>query len=357
MVAAYVPPSRVVAKTSSGRLTAIAVATHLEMPASFAFVSKRRILYGELASGEIHLLDLAKGTDHLMYRVPDVATEGEQGLLGLALHPQFRKNHTLYAFVTRHVSGEAFNQVLRIRLNSHARTQSRALYSSAASVNHNGGVIRIGPDGKLYAFFGDHMGPANSQQLENGFGKIIRMTLSGETPRDNPFVESHVFAYGFRNSFGMAFDPLTHELWETENGPECNDEINRVVPGGNYGWGAEHTCDPSLGSPFNTNQNGPDPVLPTTWYTPTTAPTGAAFCWHCQLGPSLEGRLFFAEFNTGKVRALGLDKRRENVVSDEVVHDHEPGCILAMEPGRNGALYFSDCRGIYKLVQAPAASP
>jgi aldose sugar dehydrogenase len=182
-------------------------------------------------------------------------------------------------------------------------------------------------------------------------GKILRMNLNGRIPQDNPFPGSYIFAYGFRNSFGMEFDPKTDALWESENGPNCNDELNRVVPGGNYGWGAEWTCETPPDPPGNTNQSGADPQMPRTWYTPTTAPTGASFCSGCGLGETLEGNLFFAEFNTGNVRAVELGPMRRRVVSDRVVYRHKPGCLLTLEAGPDGALYMSDCSSIYKLVR------
>jgi glucose/arabinose dehydrogenase len=343
-------PSVSHASVPTRSLVATAVASNLEFPASFTFVGQRGILYGELASGEIRLLDLTTGADRLAFTVSGVVTEGDQGLLGLALHPHFGSNQTIFAFATRQVDGGVFDEVLRIRLGSGSGGRSSTIYRSPASPVHNGGVIRIGPDGKLYVFLGDHTVPSASQQLDNDFGKILRMNLNGGVPGDNPLLGSHIYAYGFRNSFGMAFDPLTDVLWETENGPECNDEVNRIVAGGNYGWGAEHTCDPYLGSPFNTNQNGPNPRRPRIWYTPTTAPTGVAFCRHCSLGTNAEGRLFFGEFNTGDIRALKLGPQRIAVMSDAVAYHHEPGCILAVEAAPGGALYFSDCNGIYKLA-------
>ena len=68
------------------------------------------------------------------------------------------------------------------------------------------------------------------------------MTPGGKIPADNPFPDSYAYSYGNRNSFGLAFDPETGDLWETENGPECNDELNRILPGRNYGWGPSETC-------------------------------------------------------------------------------------------------------------------
>ena len=83
------------------------------------------------------------------------------------------------------------------------------------------------------------------------------MTPAGGVPADNPIAGSRVFAFGIRNSFGFTFDPQTDSLWETENGPECNDEINLIVGGGNFGWGPSENCGGD--SPGNTNNSGPTP--------------------------------------------------------------------------------------------------
>ena len=85
-----------------------------------------------------------------------------------------------------------------------------------------------------------------------------------------------MFAYGIRNSFGFAFDPDTGDLWETENGPECNDEVNRIVAGANYGWGPSQSCP-------DTNNSGPSPRLPLVTYSTTIGIAGAVFCDGCGL--------------------------------------------------------------------------
>src|SRR5207253_952063 len=94
--------------------------------------------------------------------------------------------------------------------------------------------------------------------LTNDQGLVgLAMTPIGGVPKDNPFKGSLVYSYGHRNSFGLAFDPKTHDLWETENGPECNDEINRIIPGRNYGWGPSENCTGT--APQDTNNSGPRP--------------------------------------------------------------------------------------------------
>src|SRR6185295_2594499 len=109
--------------------------------------------------------------------------------------------------------------------------------------NHNGGMIKFGPDGKLYVVIGDNGTGANSQDPTSLAGKSLRVNPGdGSAPADNLFFSNAnpnaklVYALGIRNSFGLTFHPHTGHLWETENGPEDNDEINRIVAGGNYGW-------------------------------------------------------------------------------------------------------------------------
>src|SRR5688572_15685454 len=128
----------------------------------------------------------------------------------------------------------------------------------AAAERHNGGHISFGPDGQLYVVIGESTDPALSQDGSAYAGKVLRLSPNGSVPTDNPIPVSPLFATGVRNSFGFAFDPETGHLWETENGPECNDEINRVPRGANLGWGPSAAC---TGDARGTNADGSDVVL------------------------------------------------------------------------------------------------
>lgn len=227
----------------------------------------------------------------------------------------------------------------------------KVIYSAPASTYHNGGRILFGPDKKLYAVVGDRQDPANAQSLTNPHGKILRMTAAGKVPGDNPFPGSLVWSYGTRNSYGFTFDPQTRSLWETENGPECNDELNRIVRARNYGWGPSETCSSPPPAPSNTNRDGPYPQLPASFYTPTVAPTGAVFCSGCGLGSANEGTLFYGTFNTRQIRWVTLDAHRHAVTAEAVAYTNPSG-VLSMERAPSGALYFSDQSGIYELVSS-----
>jgi glucose/arabinose dehydrogenase len=181
------------------------------------------------------------------------------------------------------------------------------------------------------------------------------MTANGRAAPGNPFINSttrdrRIFAFGIRNSFGFTFDPQTGKLWQSENGPECNDEINRIPKGANMGWGPRETCSGT--APRNTNNSGPTPrILPKRWYTPTIAPTGAVFCHRCGLGSASGGRLFFGAFNYPHgIRRVTLTSNRLDVASQSVVFRHSEG-VLSMEAGPTGAIYFSDTHAIYRLVR------
>lgn len=338
------------ASPASAATVATPVATGLDVPAAFTFLPDGRIFYGERFTGEIRLRDPARGTDHLVFTIPDVATNGEQGLLGLALDPSYPSAPHLLAYVTRNVGGAPFNQILRIRMTQrNIGYRWGVIYHAPATQVHNGGRIMFGPDRQLYVVTGDAQNPANSQNLSNTFGKILRMTSVGGVPADNPF-GNRIWAYGIRNSYGFNFDPATQSLWQTENGPQCNDELNRITRGGNYGWGPSQTCATPPPPPLNTNRDGPGPVLPLAFYTPPTAPTGAAFCSSCGV-PDLEGRLVYGTWNTRQLRAVTLDAGRTGVVSEAPAYTHSSG-ILSVERAPDGRLYFSDGSGIYRVTAA-----
>jgi glucose/arabinose dehydrogenase len=343
----------VTAPPAAARVTFSAhpVATGLNEPVAFTFAPDGRIFYVEKSTGEIRIYNPVTDHDGLFYDMPGVNGDGERGMLGIALHPSYPAKPFVYVYATRTSGGVLKNQILRLT-NVHGSGQHRRqIFSTAASSNpyHNGGRIEFGPDGKLYAIVGDGHTASNAQHLSNPRGKILRMTARGDRPADNPIAHSKIFAFGIRNSFGFDFDPVTGDLWETENGPECNDEVNYIPNGGkNYGWGPKENCG-GLAAPRDTNNSGPRPrVMPELWFTSTIGITGMTFCDGCGLTGS-EGDLFFGDVNNGQIRRVPLSAGRDTVSGPGSVV-FGTGNVLSVETGPGGSIYFSDFSGIYRLA-------
>ncbi len=328
------------------------VVTGLNQPVTFTFTPGGNIFYGEKSTGQIRILNPSTHADHLFTTVPHVVSQGEQGLLGLALDPHYPKQPFVFAYATRHVSGGEKDQILRMKnVDGHARDLHVIFSSQTVSGQyHDGGHILFGPDGFLYAVQGEAHDSSNAQDLSVSAGKILRMTTTGAAAPGNPgFADKLIWSYGHRNSFGMGFDPQTKRLWETENGPECNDEINLDVKGGNFGWGPRESCGGT--APNDTNNSGPKPRhLPRTFYPSTIAPTGIVFCQGCGLGPGTNGRFLFGDCNTGHIHRVTLSANRQNIVSQSLVLANG-SCVYSLERGPGGSIYFSDSGGdISKLV-------
>jgi glucose/arabinose dehydrogenase len=329
------------------------IAGGLHDPAGFTFLPDGRIVYLERGTGHIQIFNPRTRKDHRFFTVPGVNAEGERGALGVAVGPSWPNPRSLYVYVTRSAGGSLRNQIVKITRSGQGASM-RVLLSQPASSSpyHNGGRILFGPDGMLYAIVGDGHNSTNSQDLSaNLRGKILRMSPSGGAPPDNPIAGSLIFAFGIRNSFGFTFDPQTDRLWETENGPECNDEINLITGGDNFGWGPTETCQGT--SPANTNASGPAPRRqPKLWFDATIGITGAAFCHACGLGPAFEGQLFFGDVNDGLLRRVELNAAGDDVSGDaQEVLDAPGGAIYSMEAAPNGVISFSDSQGIYRLAR------
>ncbi|HEX9566902.1 MAG TPA: PQQ-dependent sugar dehydrogenase, partial [Thermoplasmata archaeon] len=140
-------------------------------------------------------------------------------------------------------------------------------------------------------------------------GKVLRMTSDGSAASANPFYgtgswENRVYTYGHRNMFGIAWHPVTGRAYITENGPNCNDEVNLLAAGSNYGWGPAASCG-NLPPPGDTNRDGPTPVMPLDWWSTTIAPTNAAF-YTGTLLPQSRNHLMFGAYNDARLRELAL---------------------------------------------------
>jgi len=339
----------------------VSVAT-LDNPVGFTFTPVGKIVYLERATGRVRLLNPGTGSDRVLYRILGVNSDGERGALGVALHPDWPRQPFVYVYVTRAPGAAPLrNQLLRLRLVKGHLTDPQVLLNSPVSsaTNHNGGRIAFGPGGKLFVVIGDGGDdPARAQDLSEPRGKVLRLNPDGTVPASNPF-GSRVWSYGHRNSIGFAFDPLSGNLWETENGPECNDEINLIAKGGNFAWGPAEACgSPAL--PPDTNQDGPQPrLLPQHTFAATIAITGAAFCDGCGLGAEYEGDLLFGcangtcQASLGPIGHVDLLADRSGLTGNPVgAPTTFPGPVFSMEVGPRGKIYVSNQQGIYRLASA-----
>jgi len=214
---------------------------NLEIPWSLVFLRAGRALVSE-RPGRIRLVKNGKLLSQ-PYAEVEVASSGEGGLMGLALHPEFSSKPYVYAMHTYRKEGQPFNRVVRFRdAGDKGIFDSVIIDRIPGGRFHDGGRIAFGPDGLLYITTGETFKGELAQDLQSLAGKILRLTPEGGIPRDNPFSESPIYSYGHRNPQGLSWHPETNDLFESEHGPSgesllfANDEINLIVKGGNYGW-------------------------------------------------------------------------------------------------------------------------
>ncbi len=180
----------------------------------------------------------------------DVAQGNKMGMLGIAQDPDFKKNGFIYIAYDYRITPAAGDasppfrmRIVRYKLDDDNKlVEPKVLIEDIpASVNHTGCRLVFGPDGKLYITTGDADRPPASQQLNSLAGKILRLNSDGSVPKDNPSSARRARvrrsrSYGHRNPQGLAFEPGTNRLLDTEHGPGGGDEINWVEKGANYGW-------------------------------------------------------------------------------------------------------------------------
>jgi glucose/arabinose dehydrogenase len=340
---------------AAGGIKAHTIVKGLDHPAAFDVAPNGDIFYGERVTGEIRIWIRDRDRTVHFLDIPRLVasvTSGT-GLLAVTLDPAYPDTPYVYVVATRRSHGVVRTQLLRIQDEGGTGTHLTVLFGGANTPSgdqHNGAKIVFGPDGMLYLTIGEGDVPARAQDVDSPLGKVLRLSLDGSVPPDNPLgPESPVFAFGIRNSFGMVFDPTSGDLWLTDNGPECNDEVDRIRGGENYGWGPNATCSTPPAAPRNTSQDGPTPLLPELYFGDTVGITGAAFCDGCSLGRRSEGTLFFGDFNGGRIHRAILTENRRSIERASVVFTHlRP--VLSVEAAPGGGLYFSDSKGLYRLV-------
>lgn len=279
------------------------IAEGLQAPRSIDISKDGRIFVSE-KRGSIRVVD--NGT-LLVEPVGDIKAEniGDAGLLGLTLHPNFTQNHLFYVYYTYSNNTGLFNKVLMLKESNNRIIDSKTILDGIPGADYrDGGRIKFGPDGKLYVSTGDASIPELSQDLNSLAGKILRINEDGTIPQDNPFSNSPVYAYGFRNVQGLAWAPNSGALYSSEQGGAGNDEINLISPGKNYGWPHEE-CNSS-----NDDNNRYNPPL--LCFNPSLEPSGIAFAFSNKFG--YQNHLIVATLKGSHLRDIDFDSGNQNTI-------------------------------------------
>ncbi|HET7616591.1 MAG TPA: PQQ-dependent sugar dehydrogenase [Bacillales bacterium] len=288
------------------------LATDLDVP--WNIVKHGDIFYISERPGKIVKID-ENGDVHEMplQLAKNVVQSGEGGLLGFVLSPDFDASKTAYVYHTYKQNGKLFNHIVKIKWTGNKWIETDVLLDGIpGGPIHNGGRLKFGPNGKLFATTGDASAEENAQELDSLSGKILRMNTDGSIPETNPFSDSYVYSYGHRNPQGLAWSG-DGKMYEAEHGLSAHDEINLIEPGKNYGWPAirgEETKEDMVSPLFQSGEE--------TW-----APSGLAYYNGALYIAGLRGeqiRRFDLENHTSKVIFHGAGRLRDILIQDRAAY-------------------------------------
>jgi len=314
------PPPIPAPSTEYGNEYVQILATNLEKPWAIDFAGDK--IFVTEKAGQVRVIESGVLLDDPLATLRTANVFGG-GLLGIAVHPAFDRNHFIYVYYTYEKDDVLWNKILRITESNSKLIAAKTIFDKMpGSAYSNGGIIKFGPDGKLYVGTGsvsDSHGPQDIQSLE---GKILRLNDDGTIPDDNPFSNSPVFSFGHMNPKGLGWNN-EGSLFVTEMGPSKNDEINLVQPGGNYGW-PEQEC--------SGNEEFIDPIV---CYDPAIEPGGIVFYYGDKI--KLDNPLVLASLRASQLFNLEIDeggiKSQKSILSGV-------GRIRDVAVGPDGYLYL-----------------
>jgi len=267
------------------------LAENLEVPWALAFLPDDRLIFTE-RGGKVSILN---GKNVSLVGNINVTQNGESGLLGIAVDPQFNQNHYIYLYYTR----GNYNRISRFILRDKLSGEKVLLDKIPGGSIHNGGRLKFGPDGKLYATTGESGIPNLAQDINSLGGKILRINPDGSVPIDNPF-GNYVYAYGNRDPQGITWSPKG-TMYESEHGPTRNDEINIIQKGNNYGWPI-----------YQGNNSASGFAKPLIVYTEfTLAPSGITY---------YQNNLFVAGLRGSQLRKITLSADGKRVIAETALY-------------------------------------
>ena len=307
--------------TEYGNESVQVLATNLEKPWAIDFAGDK--IFVTEKAGQVRVMESGILLDEPLVTLRTANVFGG-GLLGIAVHPSFSSNHFIYVYYTYEKDDMLWNKILRITESNNKLDAAKTIFDKIpGSAYNNGGIMKFGPDGKLYVGTGYISDSSHgSQDIQSLEGKILRLNDDGSIPDDNPFSDSPVFSLGHMNPKGLSWDNEGN-LFVTEMGPSKNDEINLVQPGGNYGW-PEQECSGS--------EQFVDPI---NCYDPAIEPGGIVFYYGDKI--KLENSLVLASLRASHLFNLEID---EDEVKSQTSILSGMGRIRDVAVGPDGYLYL-----------------
>ncbi|WP_126243405.1 PQQ-dependent sugar dehydrogenase [Chitinophaga rhizosphaerae] len=295
--------------------------------------------------------------------IPAVNSNGQGGLLGLRVDPDFASNRMVYWVFSEQRPGGTLTAVAKGKLSADEKKIEGAtvIYRATPEYDgtlHYGGRILIDKDGHLLVSTGERSDLATrpqAQDLKSGLGKIVRITKDGQPAAGNPFAGNsnarpELYSYGHRNVQGLAFHPVTGDLWETEFGPRGGDELNRVEAGKNYGWptityGLEYSGK-KIGDSIQQKQGLEQPVY---YWDPVLSPSGMTFYSGTDI-PEWQNNLFIGGLSSTHIARIVIENNK--VVGEERILAGEGQRFRDITQGKDGALYAVTDQGrLYRIAK------
>ena len=349
---------------TKGEVEVTEVATGLEHPWSVAFLPDGGMLITE-RPGRLRRLDGQGKLSEPLAGVPKVWANGQGGLLDVVLSPDFGSDRLVYlSYAEVGDDGKAGTAVGRGRLSEDGRglEDFGVIFRQQPKLstgNHFGGRMVFGRDGLLFVALGENNQRPTAQDLDKHQGKVVRIGADGSVPKDNPFVGRadvlpEIWTYGMRNPQGMALNPWTGELWESEHGPRGGDEVNVIAPGKNYGWplatyGINYSGLPIPEAKGKTLSGGQGPLY---WWKKSPAISGMAF-YDADRFAAWQGSLFIGALADETLIRLQLKDGK--MVGEERLLQDEDARIRDVRQGPDGYVYVLTDEDDGKLLRlAPA---
>jgi glucose/arabinose dehydrogenase len=275
---------------------------------------------------------------------PEVASSGQGGLLDIALDPDFETNRRIYLSYSGRKGRLANTSVMRARYGPEGLSDQVIIFEAHPSVRsskHFGSRLAFAPDGRLFITLGDRGERWRAQARDDHYGSIVRIEADGSVPSDNPFAASpdalpEIYSIGHRNPQGLAVEPGSGRIYAHEHGPRGGDELNRILPGANFGWPAVTFGREYSGRRIGDGKNKPGMTMPLWDWTPSIAPSGMAF-YTGDAFPAWRGNLFVGALRHRMLVRLELEGER--VVHEERLLENALGRIRDVRAGPDGLLY------------------